>query len=172
MAVGRLTNIGREVFLAQNFNATSLGLDNNGSAQPSYWAVLLRNIPALFTALNNGPIPSWNTVANLQAAHPTAFVMPTGNYTDHDIPVGSFTITRDDALHFVRVAFTGGQEPLVTWTNATALADSGGWALMTKSAPVSGSSILGIFPAQTPITNLPQNYKLRIRDFQLFTQSS
>ncbi len=155
------------------FNGTALGLDNNGSAQPSYWAVLLRNIPALFVADNNGPKRQWNTIALLQAEYPTAVVLPTGNYTDHDIPVGSFTITRDDAAHFVRVVFTAGQEPLLTVTAAGGIPDIGGWALMTKSAPTTSSDILGIFPAQAPITTpVAQNYRIRIRDFQLFTQST
>lgn len=172
MAVGRFTHRGRELFAAQNFNASALGLDNNGSAQPSYWIALIRNIPALFTAVNDGPNAAWNTVAQLQAVHPTALVFASGNYTDHDIPVGSFTVTRNDAQGFIEVTFTSGQEPLVLWTNSTPLADCGGWALMTKQNPVAGSDIVAIFPGQAPLTNIPQNYRIRIRDFRAYSQSS
>jgi hypothetical protein len=171
MAVGRFTNRGRELFAGHNFNATSLGLDNNGSAQPSFWVALIRNISGLFTAVNDGPNVAWNTVAQLQAVHAGAFVFASGNYTDHDIPVGTFTVTRNDGLGLVEITFATGQEPLLTWTNSTPLADAGGWALMTKQNPVAGSDIVGIFPAQAPILNVPQNYRIKVRDFRVFTQS-
>jgi hypothetical protein len=178
MAIGRLTNEGRAMRERLVWNQTSLGLENNGSAQPSYWAVLLNNqAPELFTALNNGPLPGLGTYAQLIATYPQSVILPTANYNEHDIPLGTFSVTVLDGQNLVDVSFVTGQEPLLTVINAAGIGGTGGnqiagWAMMSASAPIAATRIMGIFPSNNLLGNVPQNHKIRIRDLHVFSQSA
>lgn len=179
MAIGRLTNRGRAVFAAHDFNGVSLGLENNGSAVPSFWAVLHTNTVNIYTTgsvPNNGVNPVYGTIQHIQTNHVGAIILPNDgipspNYNEHDIPQGTFTITQDDVTNLARITFAVGQEPLLTVTNPAGLASVGGWLLCTKKNPLAADDVLGAFPALVPLVNTPLSYRIRIRDLEIFSQA-
>lgn len=175
MAVGRLTNYGRQWMASISLTGAKpgassdneTGLTVNGSAVPSFWVVLIGSAYN-FTALNNGPDPDHSTIAALGAP----VISPTSNYSGHDVPRNRtrITTTKDDTTNTAAVAFIAGQEPYLLITAVAGLTNIGGWALCTGTT--SSDNVIGIFPAESVITSIAVNNRLKILDTALTVATS
>lgn len=144
-----------------------VGLTVNGSSIPSFWVVLISTTYD-FTAQNNGPNPDHSTIAALS----THAISPTSNYSDHDVPRNRtrITTTKDDTLDQASVAFIAGQEPYLLVTAGAGLTNIGGWALCTGTT--SSDNVIGIFPAESAISSIATNNRLKILDTSLTVATS